>query len=261
MTEVLWNRLPAPALKELARDGAIVLLPTASTEQHGPHLPTGVDTLLCSEVCRRIALRVAGKRPVVVAPAVWMGLAEHHVAFGGTFTVTLDTYHALLRDLCRSIVRAGFKHILIVNGHGGNMAALNALTSELTHELDAPIATTSYWNLPQARGAFAEILEDQKGVEHACEAETSMMLAVAPELVDKSKIEQARGPSVGMAISRPVLAWKSFADITRSGVLGDARKASAAKGERLLDTAAAMLADMLIAGELWAAAPAAALKA
>jgi creatinine amidohydrolase len=260
MTEVLWNRLPSPALKELARDGAIVLLPTASTEQHGPHLPTGVDTLLCSEVCRRIALRVAGKRPVVVAPAVWMGLAEHHVAFGGTFTVTLDTYHALLRDLCRSIVRAGFKHILIVNGHGGNMAALNALTTDLTQELGVSIATTSYWNLPQEKGAFAEILEDQTAVQHACEAETSMMLAVAPDLVDRSKLERAKGPSMAMSVNRPVLAWKSFAELTQSGVIGDARKASAAKGEKLLDTAARMLADMLIAGEPWESGPAAALK-
>jgi creatinine amidohydrolase len=254
MTEVLWNRLPAPALKQRAQDGAIVLLPVASTEQHGPHLATGVDTVLCAEACRRTALLVAEKRPVVVAPAVWMGLAEHHVAFGGTFTVTLDTYHALLRDLCRSIVRAGFKHILIVNGHGGNIAALTALTTDLTHEVGVPIATTSYWTLPHESGAFAEILEDQKGVQHACEAETSMMLAVAPDLVDPAQLEQAKGPQlpIGSALNRPVLVWKSFADLTPSGVLGDARKASAAKGEKLLDTAARLLADRLIAGEPWA---------
>jgi creatinine amidohydrolase len=254
MTEVLWNRLPAPALKERAQAGALVLLPVASTEQHGPHLATGVDTVLCSEVCRRTALRIAAQRPVVVAPTVWMGLAEHHVAFGGTFTVTLDTYHALLRDLCRSILRAGFKHILIVNGHGGNIAALAALTTELTHELGAPIGTTSYWNMPHETGAFGEILEDQKGVQHACEAETSMMMAVAPELVDNAKLEHAKGPQfpMGSTFSRPVLAWKSFADITPTGVMGDARKASAAKGEKLIDTAARMLADKLIAGEPWA---------
>jgi creatinine amidohydrolase len=254
MTEVLWNRLPAPALKERAQAGALVLLPVASTEQHGPHLATGVDTVLCSEVCRRTALLVATRRPVVVAPTVWMGLAEHHVAFGGTFTVTLDTYHALLRDLCRSILRAGFNHILIVNGHGGNIPALAALTTELARELGAPIATTSYWNMPHEAGAFAEILEDQKGVQHACEAETSMMMAAAPELVDRAKLEQAKGPPfpMGSTFSRPVLAWKSFADITPTGVMGDARKATAAKGEKLMDAAARLLADKLIAGEPWA---------
>jgi creatinine amidohydrolase/Fe(II)-dependent formamide hydrolase-like protein len=66
----------------------------------------------------------------VVAPTVWMGLAEHHVAYGGTFSISIATYHALLRDLCDAILRAGFKQILIVNSHGGNSAALTALTTD-----------------------------------------------------------------------------------------------------------------------------------
>lgn len=253
MTEVLWARLSAPGLRALAAQDAIVLLPVASTEQHGPHLATGVDTILCGEVCRRAALRLTATRPAVVAPVVWMGLAEHHVAFGGTFTVSVATWHALLEDLCRSILRAGFKKICIVNGHGGNMAALNALTVELTAALAAPIATTSYWNLPQATGAFAEVLEDQAGVQHACEAETSMMLAVAPDLVDRSKLAEAVGPqaAVGSALTRPLLVWKSFADLTPTGVLGDARRATPEKGEKLLDIAARMLAEKLAAGEPW----------
>ena len=155
MTEVEWSRLTAPELKALAAADAIVLLPVASTEQHGPHMGTGVDMYLCAEACRRTARLVADKGPIVVAPTVWMGLAEHHVAFGGTFTLSLSTWHALLVDLCRSILRAGFRRICIVNGHGGNMAALTALTTDLTRDLSAPIATTSYWNLPHATGAFA----------------------------------------------------------------------------------------------------------
>ena len=135
MTEVLWNRMTAAELREAAAADAIVLLPVASTEQHGPHLATGVDVFLGGEGCRRAALLVAEKRRIVVAPTVWMGLAEHHVAYGGTMTVSLSTYHALLRDLCDAILRAGFKHILIVNSHGGNIAALAALTVDLTREL------------------------------------------------------------------------------------------------------------------------------
>src|SRR5580704_7130606 len=112
MTEILWNRMTAEALRDRAAEGAIVLLPVASTEQHGPHLATGVDDYLCGEACRRAAALVVKERPVVVAPTLWCGLAEHHVAFGGTFTLSLSTYYALLRDLCQSILRAGFEKIL-----------------------------------------------------------------------------------------------------------------------------------------------------
>src|SRR5262249_26619177 len=135
MSEVAWNRMTAAELRSKAAEDAIVLLPVASTEQHGPHLATGVDTFLASEGCRRTALLVARQRPIVVAPTLWVGLAEHHVAFGGTFSVSMTTYHALLRELCGAILGAGFKKILIVNAHGGNSAALNALTTDLHRDL------------------------------------------------------------------------------------------------------------------------------
>src|SRR5580693_3370187 len=194
MTEVLWNRMTAAELRQKAVDDAIVLLPVASTEQHGPHLPTGVDAFLGGEGCRRTAKIVARNRPIVVAPVVWMGLAEHHVAFGGTFSLSLSTYHCLLKELCGSILQAGFRKILIVNSHGGNVAALNALTTDLARELAAPIATTTLYSLPHESGAYAGILEDQKTVRHACEAETSMMLASFADCVRRERIAGAFGP-------------------------------------------------------------------
>lgn len=251
--EVLWNRMTAAELREQAAKGAIVLLPVASTEQHGPHLGTGVDTFLAGEGCRRTALLAAKKKPIVVAPTVWMGLAEHHVAFGGTFTLSLPTYHALLRELCNSILRAGFRHILIVNGHGGNIAALAALTTDLAQELKAPIATTTLYSLPHETAAYEKVLEDQKGVMHACEAETSMMLAAFGDCVRKDKIPEAHGPVRlrGLGLTPPLAVWKSFKELTPSGVIGDARKATAEKGETLLDIAAELLAEKLVAGEPW----------
>ena len=98
------------------------------------------------------------------------------------------------------------------------------------------------------------MLEDQKGVQHACEAETSMMLAAFADCVRRERIGDAHG-GLGIgeaAIRRPILTWKAFKDITPSGVIGDARKADAKKGERLLDIAAELLAEKLIAGEPWA---------
>ncbi len=250
---VLWNQMTAETLRQKAHDGALVLLPVASTEQHGPHLATGVDTILCAEACRRTAHKVAAHQPVVVAPTVWMGLAEHHVAFGGTFTVSLTTWHALLHDLCQAILRAGFEKILIVNGHGGNMAALNTLTTELTRELGAPIATTTYFIPATQAGLVAPLLDDQEGVIHACEAETSMMMVAAPDLVDETRLADAHGPqpSMGEVLSPALQRWRSFKDITLTGVLGDARRSTPEKGVKLLEIVSQTLADALIAGQPW----------
>jgi creatinine amidohydrolase len=253
MTEVLWNRMTAEELRQKAVEDAIVLLPVASTEQHGPHLTTGVDAFLGGEGCQRAAKIVARSRPIVVAPVVWMGLADHHVAFGGTFSLSLSTYQCLLKELCGSILQAGFRKILIVNSHGGNTAALNAMTTDLARELSAPIAATLLYSLPHESGAYAEILEDQKTVRHACEAETSMMLASFADCVRSDRIVEAFGPISNRKVSlaTPLNLWRSFKELTPSGVLGDARRASAAKGERLLDVAAELLAAKLVGGEPW----------
>jgi creatinine amidohydrolase len=250
---VLWNRMTAEQLRAKAEADAIVILPVASTEQHGPHLATGVDDILCSEICRRAAERLVGKGvPVVVAPTLWAGLAEHHVAFGGSFTLSLATYHAILRDLCGSIIRAGFKRIIIVNGHGGNMTALNAFSAELTRDVGAPIAIASYWIL--AEEAFGAILEDQRSILHACEGETSMMMSLRPELVDQSRLGEAVGPQAqraGSVLNQPLHRWRSCKELTATGVFGDARRATPEKGERLLEAAADALASRLGRGEPW----------
>jgi creatinine amidohydrolase len=247
MPEVLWNRMTAQTLRELAAQGAPVLLPVGSVEQHGPHLPTGVDDFLSAEACRRVAaIMAARERPAVIAPSVWCGLADHHVDFGGTFTLTLPTYHALLRDLCRSILTAGFDKILIVNGHGGNMTALNALGNKLSRELSAAIAITSYFQAGQAR--TAEILEDQDTLMHACEGETSMMLAIAPDLVDLSRLPEATGPRITLQSdpTEPVHVSRPFKEVTASGVAGDARAATPTKGEAILDACADAIAEWLL---------------
>ena len=134
---VMWQELTAADLSEQARADAIVLLPVASMEQHGPHLPVGVDSILCEGVCRRAAEAVVLTIPVIVAPTLWCGMAEHHMAFGGTFTFDLATYRDVLRSLANSIERHGFKRVLIVNGHGGNIAALAAILPDLQRQSGA----------------------------------------------------------------------------------------------------------------------------
>lgn len=250
---VLWSELSAENLRKRAADGALVLLPVASTEQHGPHLPTGVDAYQCAFVCEAAArLMAAQGQPVVVAPTLWMGLAEHHVAFGGTFSLSLSTYHALLRELLRSIKRAGFHKTVIVNGHGGNIAALQALTTDLTLESEMALGVTTFFAL--ATDAFAQTLDDQKAVHHACEAETSMMMALRPDLVLMERLSEAHGPynaDGSSPLNRPLNSWRSFKDITPSGVIGDARRATPEKGRKLTEAAARALADNLLSGAPW----------
>ncbi|MFF4902787.1 creatininase family protein [Streptomyces sp. NPDC001068] len=246
MTEVQWNRLTAAELRDLAARDAVVLLPIGATEQHGPHLPTGVDDLLAAEVCHRAAAVLAAEHTgVVVAPSISTGLSEHHMAFGGTLTVSLPTLHALLRDLCRSMIRVGFSRILIVNGHGGNMTALNALTTELTVELSTPIAFASYFGV--GREVVRDTLETQDGLMHACEGETSMMMAAYPELIRPGHLSEAHGPRITLPAesTEPVYIAVPFDRITPSGVAGDARVATAEKGERMLAGCASTLAEIL----------------
>lgn len=107
--EVAWRRLRADQLRERAEANAIAIVPVGSLEQHGPHLPVEVDTLLVETVALETARRMALRVSVVVLPCVWTGISEHHMLFGGTVTLGFPTFLALFSDICHSLVRAGFK--------------------------------------------------------------------------------------------------------------------------------------------------------
>ena len=250
--QIYWEQLRSPQLKSLADANAIVVVPVGSIEQHGPHLPVKVDALLATEVARRAALKIQTHQPILVTPTVWCGLAEHHMDFCGTLTLDFETFHALLRNLCCSIRHHGFRRIFLLNGHGGNIAALNVICSELVRELEGlRVVSGTYWTLPEVAEKFAEILEVQQNVRHAGEAETSMMLALESELVDQSILNQADGtpeiPFYGSGVSR----WVSFKEVSANGVIGSPSVATAAKGELLLEVASEGIAGVLQDPELW----------
>jgi creatinine amidohydrolase len=138
-----------------------------------------------------------------------------------------------------------------VLGAQENKKLMQELFAAIAAPMKAPIGVTTLYTLPHASGAYAEVLEDQKEVHHACEAETSMMMAAFPDCVRAQKISEAFGASeVGSPMQRPLLVFNSFTELTAaSGVIGDARRASAAKGEKLFDIAVSLLAEKLIAGE------------
>jgi len=245
MASVLWQDLTAEELREKAARDAVVVLPVASMEQHGPHLPVGVDTILCGGVCKRAAERAEGV-DAVVAPTLWCGMAEHHMAFGGTFTFDIPTYRAVLLALLKSLERHGFHRVVIVNGHGGNIAALAAFLPDFARETSLQIRATTYFQL--AQDAMAPFMDDQASVLHACEVETSMMMVLAPDTVRQDRLPEAFG-MLGAdlaALTRPTVGrYRPFREMTQTGVIGDARKATAQKGEAFLDAAADALAALL----------------
>lgn len=252
---VMWKELSAEDLNSRAAKDAIVVLPVASMEQHGPHLPVGVDTILCEEVCKAAAEIAARNTPVVVAPTLWCGMAEHHMNFGGTFTFDIPTYRAVLISFLKSIERAGFRRAAIVNGHGGNMSALNAFLPDFQRETGLALYVTTYFML--AVDEMKPFLDRQNGVRHACEVETSMMMALTPGLVKADRLPEARGPMFDD--TRSVLApeWQSFRTIkslSANGVIGDATTANADKGRQIVDACATALAAKLTDASLWDAA-------
>jgi creatinine amidohydrolase len=248
--EVEWANLKAAELQGLAAREAIVVLPVAAMEQHGPHLPVMVDTLLCGEVAVRAARRASGRHPVVVAPTVWSGLSEHHMPFGGTFTLDFATFRGLIECLCRSLERHGFRRVLLLNGHGGNVAGLRVVVDEL-RGLPMRLSTATYWQIDPV--AIADILERQSGVQHACEAETSMVMALRPELVDASQFEAAKHVEAGRVAgqAQTLHSPMKFEERTPTGTIGDPTAASAEKGEKLLEAAATAVAGVLSNDELW----------
>jgi creatinine amidohydrolase len=254
MAELEWRKLRADELRERACADAIVILPIASIEQHGPHLPVEVDSMLGEAVAMRTAAKLdAAGQTVLVLPVLWTGLSEHHMSFGGTITLDNAAFALVVEGVVRSILRHGFRRIALLNAHGGNENALRAITDDLTPKLGVPITQFTYWYA--AAVPIAKILETQGGLSHACEAETSMMMALRPELVATDRIPLAKAnttPAVDDLVGGGVYRWRSIGSRSSSGVMGNPEAASAAKGERLLDAISTALAAKLGNAEMWA---------
>ena len=244
--EYEWARLRADELRKYSQDDTVVIVPVAALEQHGPHLPVMVDSRLVEEVSKRTASLGGDKGiPIITLPVVWHGLSEHHMPFGGTVTLTSKTFFLIVRDLIKSMSRHGFSKFLILNGHGGNITAAEVCAQDISMELSLPIVAATYWL--EAADRFAKILETQTNVMHACEAETSMMMALEPNLVVDSLLNEAKGPmkldflNAGKGSYR----WRSLTHVTSNGVIGDPSHSSSAKGEQLLREASQAIFELI----------------
>lgn len=243
-----WERLTAPELRARAASGAVVVLPVASLEQHGPHLPVWTDSLIGHAVALGGAAQAA--TPVVVLPPMWTGLSEHHFPFGGTISLDYSTFAAILRCVARSILADGFNRLFLLNSHGGNIEPLAVAAREMAHEFAIPVVTTTVTKL--APEAFTETLTAQTGMQHACEAETSLWMHLDPEQVRGAEIANSVSPggfSTGNAAATRFWSFAERAPVT--GVRGDPRAATPEKGARLLAGMAAGLARIIDDPSIW----------
>lgn len=251
--EIEWRRLRAEQLRERAAADALVIVPVGSLEQHGPHLPVEVDSVLGEQVALRTARRMADAgQNVLVLPMLWTGMSEHHMSFGGTVSLDFPAFSALVQGVVRAVHRHGFTRICLLNGHGGNENALRVIVDDLTPALKIPIVQFTYWYA--AAEPIGQILETQPGLSHACEAETSMMMVARPDLVAHDRIALAkvnRGPDVPDLVGGGVYLWRSIGSRSASGVIGNPEAATPEKGARLFDAVAETLATKLSNAELW----------
>jgi creatinine amidohydrolase len=220
-------------------DGAetnLAVVPVGSTEQHGPHAPMGTDTLNASAVAEAGADRYPD--PVVVAPAVPVAIAEEHRRFTGTLWTSESTFRAYVRDVVESLAAHGWDRVVLVNGHGGNAAALREVTQRIVRHDDAYAAPFTW---------FEEVGEHSAEMGHGGPLETSLLRHANPGTVREEALEDAAAGGSdrwGDWQGRVNLAVDSH-EFTDNGVVGDPREGSAALGEELLDVAADALVELL----------------
>jgi len=216
--------------------GSVLCLPMGSMEQHGPHLPLNTDCVIADALTRRIVARWGDVHDLWQLPAVPVGLSREHAWAPGTLSLTVSGMTAYLRDLVCEIVRAlPARNLLIVNGHGGNRGILEALTREMCGEFGLNIATLHLGAMmsPDTAADIPEI--------HAGKDETSVMLVLAPDLVRREAMAALKPPPGGEAARALVFdpgasyPWSSDDPrLSASGIMGDARGASAAYGETIV---------------------------
>lgn len=223
--EMTWDEV-----RNLSGDTPIVF-PVAALEQHGRHMPLFTDSLLLGEVVRRIAARY--EEHVLFAPLQWLGNSDHHLDFPGTLSAPPRVYLDLLAGLVENFLTHGFRRVVLLNGHGGNIVPIQQVVFEVRQRYrsrdDLLLLGATYWALgARPHEAGAGIAQDRMG--HACEWETSMMLKLDPRLVrDHLRVEPVPFGNPFEPASR---GWITR-ERSRPGHIGDPRGASAEKGEVL----------------------------
>lgn len=247
LAELTW-----PEIKTLAPHTPVVV-PIAAVEQHGHHLPLATDSLLLGEVVRRVEARVRDR--VLFAPLMWLGNSHHHLEYAGTLSASPRVYLDLLHDFIENLLHHGFRRIFFLNGHGGNIVPYRQAIFESRQRhrtrTDLLLLGASYWDFAEPKKLRPDFVQDAVG--HACEYETSMMLAIRPELVKeyRSLWSMDTGYSFDPAYRGWITKERAPADVDAPGYLGDPQHASAEKGEFLLSAYASGVEKFLARVVAW----------
>jgi creatinine amidohydrolase len=245
-----WTDIHWPDLAGGGCERWIAVLPLAATEQHGPHLPLGTDVMIAQAYLARVRELVPDTIPATFLPIQPIGISTEHIDFPGTLTLPSDVALKTWFALGEGIARAGLKKLIMVTSHGGNSAAMSLVAQDLRAVHGLLVVTTSWSRLSAAEEIFSP-QEVSHGI-HGGASETSIMLARYSEHVRREAIADFRSVGVAMAkdyrrlsTQRPApFAWQAQ-DLHPSGAAGDATKASAEKGERLIDNGARAFCELL----------------
>lgn len=253
LNEMTWPEIESCAGKMIA------VLPFAAIEQHGPQLAVSADTAIVNAIGRRVEVGMPNE--IVLCPAMPFGSSHHHLAFAGTVSLSVELFTRVVVELVQSLITGGFRRIVLLNGHGGNITPIKQALAILSHDLDESlqpnIALVTYWEL--AGKAFAGVpLMESPALSHACEYETSLMLHLYPERVRMEHVTRARRPASNGYVPweddepyRGVTLFKKTQFISSNGSSGEPQKGTAEKGEKLFDQAVTALRQFLGEFKKW----------
>ncbi len=238
-----YAEMTAAELKDLDREKTLVVLPIAAVEQHGPHMPTATDTIICTAVAEQVEQNL--NESLLLLPTLWLGASQHHLRWGATLTSRVENYETLLCEICESLLDDGFRRVLILNGHGGNIGPMQISLRRLqVNYRNCQLMAASYWSI--AEQEIASLMEGEcKTVGHACEAETSLVMHLRPELVHESLIENFIDYVPDVVDG--VYLCNDMYQRTQKGATGRPDLASAEKGEKMFSAIVKRVTDVVSA--------------
>ena len=247
-----WSQLTTRDFAALDVAATVAVLPLGATEQHGPHLPLGVDTVLADGIVTAALPLLPAELPVLFLPTQQIGLSPEHARFAGTLTLSAETVIRMWKEIGAGVARTGVKKLVLFNAHGGHVGAMDIVARELRAAHGLIVYSVSWFNLPLGdAGAQFGADEHRFGV-HAGDIETSMMLALAPQQVRMAEAKNFRSTSEQRAADYAILGngksaklgW-AMEDYNPQGAAGNAAAATAARGQAVVDAAAEQLALLL----------------